>query len=81
MGASKMVFPCIKMKTVDYVQRWVIKRSDMPQSLEKQIISKTTIFLFCLPQPQTHDQSMCVNVYHSKPQFLARRNLRSTQDV
>ena len=81
MGASKMVFTCIKTKAVYYVQRWVNKRSDILQSLEKQMISKTIIFLFFLLQPRTRDQSECVNVSHSKAQFLAGRNLRSTRDV
>ena len=29
MGASKPVFPCIKTKGVDNVQKWVNKGSDM----------------------------------------------------
>ena len=81
MGASKPVFTCIKTKAVDNVQRWVNKRSDILQSLEKQMISKTIIFSFCLLQPRTCDQSECVNVSHSKAQFLAGRNLRSTRDL
>ena len=81
MGASKPVFTCIKTNTEDNVQRWVNKRSDILQSLRKQMIAKTIIFPFCLLQPRTRDQSECVNVSHSKAQFLAGKNLRSTLDV
>ena len=53
MGASKPVFTCIKTNTEDNVQRWVNKRSDILQSLRKQMIAKTIIFPFCLLQPRT----------------------------
>ena len=35
MGVSKPIFTCIKTNAVDNVQRWVNRRSDMPQSKEK----------------------------------------------
>ena len=38
MGVSKPVFTYIRTKTVDNVQRWVNKGSDMPQSIEKEMI-------------------------------------------
>ena len=81
MGTSKPVFTCIKTKAVHNVQRWVNKRSDMLQSLEKQMTSKNVIFPICLLQPRTRDQGECVNVSHSKAQFLAGRNLRSRREV
>ena len=44
------------------------------------MIWRTIIFTFCLLQSQTRDQSKCKNFSHSKAQFLAERNLRSTRD-
>ena len=38
MGVSKPDFSCIKTKAVDNIQRWVNKGSDMPLSIEKQMI-------------------------------------------
>ena len=74
MGISKPVFTCIKTKAVDNIQKWVNRRSDMPSSIEKQMIGKTITFTFCLLQPRTRDQSECTNVSHDKAQFLAETN-------
>ena len=38
MGLSKPVFICIKAKAIDNAQRWVNEGSDIPQSIEKQMI-------------------------------------------
>ena len=45
------------------------------------MIRKNIIFTFSLLQLGQRDQCECINVSHSKVQFLAERNLRSTRDV
>ena len=78
MGVSEPVFTCIKMKFVYNVQRRVNKGSDIPQSIEKQMLWKSIMFIFCFLQSWSRDQSECLNVSHSETQFLTERNLRST---
>ena len=75
MGVSKLVFACAKMKSVDNVQSWENKGCDMTQSIEKTDYLKVK---FCLLPSRTYDQSERANVSHSKAQFPAKRNLRST---
>ena len=77
MGVSKLVFNCIKTKAVGNFQRPVIKRSNMPQSIEKEMTRKNAVFTFCLFQPRASDPNESIKVSHSKAQFLAEKNLKS----